>query len=116
MTKIAQYRKDYQTPSHIINSLDLIFKLDATETIVEAISSVTQNKESSQLILNGEGLSLLKLEINEQETTSDGLFTIELVNCIGACALAPAIMINGDVYGNITTKEVNKIIDKLKNV
>lgn len=54
-----------------------------------------------------------KLDIEEGETTSDGRFTLELVNCIGACARAPAIMINGKVYGNLTKESTGRIIDTI---
>lgn len=55
-----------------------------------------------------------KLNIKEGETTSDGKFSLELVNCIGACARAPAIMINGKVYGNLAPKDLNKILEEYK--
>jgi len=54
------------------------------------------------------------LDIEEGKTTEDGLFTLELVNCIGACARSPAVMIDGKVYGNLDTKELNKIIKEYK--
>jgi NADH-quinone oxidoreductase subunit E len=55
------------------------------------------------------------LEVKEGETTKDGKFTLEIVNCIGACARAPAMMINGTVYGKLTVDAVKKIIMDLKN-
>ena len=54
------------------------------------------------------------LEVEPGHTTSDSLFTLELVNCIGACARAPAVMINGKVYGNLDNKELKKIINDYK--
>ena len=44
------------------------------------------------------------------ETTSDGLFTLEYTSCIGVCGVAPAIMINDRVYGNLTPESVVEII------
>lgn len=55
---------------------------------------------------------LLYKEINEP--TYDGRFIIEEVPCFGACDVAPAIRINGVVYGNIHTKE--QLVDILKNL
>lgn len=49
------------------------------------------------------------LNINVGDTTEDGLFTLEVMRCIGACGLAPAISINDKVY-----KQVNP--DKLKSI
>lgn len=55
------------------------------------------------------------LGLNEGEiTTSDGLFTVEPVRCIGCCGLAPVLSVNGDVYGKITTSQVNGIIAKYR--
>lgn len=54
--------------------------------------------------------------ISAGETTADGLFTIEAVRCIGACALAPAMTINGKVYSKVTPDQVGKIIDEYREM
>ncbi len=56
-----------------------------------------------------------KLGIKSGETTEDGLFTIEAIRCIGACALAPAMSINGKVYPKVTPDQVGRIIDEYRN-
>ncbi len=48
-----------------------------------------------------------------QKTTDDHRFTFEVVSCIGACALAPAVIINGRVYGQMTPELVVKSINEL---
>lgn len=53
-----------------------------------------------------------KLGIEVGECTEDGKFSIEEARCIGACGLAPVIMINDDVYGRLTPDEVDRIIEK----
>ena len=50
------------------------------------------------------------LHIKPGETSADGLFTLSALRCIGACALAPAISINGKVYPKVTAPEVDKIV------
>ena len=55
------------------------------------------------------------LGIEPGETTKDGLFTIEAIRCIGACALAPAMSINGKVYPKVTPDQVGKIIEEYRN-
>jgi NADH:ubiquinone oxidoreductase subunit E len=50
-----------------------------------------------------------RLGIKPGETTPDMEYTLETVACIGACALAPNITINNDVYGQLTTKKVGEI-------
>ncbi len=56
------------------------------------------------------------LNIAPGETTEDGLFTIEAVRCIGACALAPAMTINGKVYPKVTPDQVGQIIEEYRKM
>lgn len=55
-----------------------------------------------------------KLGIEAGETTEDNLFTLETVNCVGACALGPIAITDGDYHGQMKTREVDEIIKKLK--
>lgn len=56
-----------------------------------------------------------KLGIQAGETTSDGQFTIQSVECLGACGYAPMMQITNDVYVNHLDKEkVDKVIDTLR--
>lgn len=57
-----------------------------------------------------------KLGINEGQTTEDGMFSLESVRCIGACGLAPAIVVNSDVYGKMDSSKVDEIIKKYKDL
>lgn len=50
--------------------------------------------------------------VAEGETTEDGAFTFELVSCMGLCGVAPAVMINDDVYGNLTPDAIPSILAK----
>ena len=50
------------------------------------------------------------LKINNGETTPDGKFTITSLRCIGACALAPVIQINGKTYGHVKVEDVSNIL------
>lgn len=54
------------------------------------------------------------LEVKDGETTSDGLFTLESVACLGCCSLAPVMMIGDDAYGKLTGKEAVNIIKNIK--
>jgi NADH:ubiquinone oxidoreductase subunit E len=54
------------------------------------------------------------LGIKAGESTKDGSITLEIVRCIGACAKAPAMMINGTVYGNLTQEKLKEILLSLK--
>lgn len=54
-----------------------------------------------------------KLEIGHKEVTADGVFSLEEVECIGACTGAPAMQINYDFYEDLTPKTFDRIIDQL---
>jgi len=54
-----------------------------------------------------------RLEIGHKETTGDGVFSLEEVECIGACTGAPAIQVNYDFYENLTPKQFDRIIEEL---
>ena len=51
-----------------------------------------------------------KLGIGHKETTKDGLFSLEEVECIGACCWAPAIQVNYDFHDNLTPEKVDTIL------
>ncbi len=54
-----------------------------------------------------------RLEIGHKETTQDGVFSLEEVECIGACIGAPAIQVNYDFYENVTPLKFDRIIEEL---
>ncbi|MBQ3199534.1 MAG: NADH-quinone oxidoreductase subunit NuoE [Firmicutes bacterium] len=54
-----------------------------------------------------------ELGIKDGETTADGLFTLKHVACLGCCSLAPAMMINDEVYGNLTADSVRQVLKDL---
>ncbi|HOC94455.1 MAG TPA: NADH-quinone oxidoreductase subunit NuoE [Candidatus Cloacimonadota bacterium] len=57
-------------------------------------------------------MTLLDIEVGE--TTKDGCFTLELCACLGVCGNAPVMMINNDVYGDLTEEKVEEIIEKVR--
>jgi NADH-quinone oxidoreductase subunit F len=54
-----------------------------------------------------------RLEIGHKETTSDGIFSLEEVECIGACTGAPAMQVNYDFYENLTPIKFDRLIEEL---
>ena len=56
-----------------------------------------------------------KLNIGNMETTPDGLFSLEEVECMGACGGAPMMAVNEDYYENMDLEKVDKLIEELKN-
>jgi NADH-quinone oxidoreductase subunit E len=54
------------------------------------------------------------LRIKPGETTGDGLFTIETVNCLGACAIAPVMVVNEKYHPKVKPDEVGTILKMYK--
>lgn len=57
-----------------------------------------------------------RLKIEPGQVTPDGKFSIDDVRCVGACGLAPVFMVNDEVYGNATVKQLDEVIDKYMNL
>lgn len=51
-----------------------------------------------------------ELQIKVGETTSDGLFSLEIVRCVGACALAPVMLVNNETHKRMKINKVNEIL------
>lgn len=59
----------------------------------------------------------LELDVAKgEDTTEDLKFTVEKVNCIGACALAPVVIFNNEVHGNMKIDKMIKELNKLKKL
>lgn len=54
-------------------------------------------------------MDILGIEVGE--TTDDGLFTLEITSCLGVCGVAPALMINKELYGNLTPSKIRTVLD-----
>jgi NADH-quinone oxidoreductase E subunit len=55
-----------------------------------------------------------ELKIEAGATTKDGLFSLEVVACIGACGLAPVISVNGEFFANLTAEKTKKILQSYR--
>ncbi|MCX7710417.1 MAG: NAD(P)H-dependent oxidoreductase subunit E, partial [Clostridia bacterium] len=55
-----------------------------------------------------------KLGIESNETTEDGFFTLKDVRCIGACGLAPVLMVDGKVYGRVKEEDLDGTIESYR--
>jgi len=131
---IIELLQDVQKGKNFISEEDLIrlsqnldiplIKLTGVASFYKSFKTEKQGKYKIKLC-NGTACNIkhspellryieTKLNIKSGETSKDGLFSLEVVNCIGACARAPAIMINEDIYGNLTKDKVEKLIEDLK--
>ena len=55
-----------------------------------------------------------ELQIEDGQTTEDGLFSLKCVACLGCCSLSPVMMINEDTYGSLTPDKTKKILRELR--
>ena len=55
-----------------------------------------------------------ELQIEAGETTRDGNYTLETVNCLGACALGPLVTINGEYHGKVDQKKVARLLKSMQ--
>ncbi len=54
------------------------------------------------------------LQITAGETSKDGDFTLETVNCVGACALGPLVTVNGDYHGKMDQKKITRLVKSIR--
>ena len=57
-----------------------------------------------------------QLGVGLNATTSDGMFSVEAVRCLGCCGLAPVAVVNGEVHGKLDTSMVTGIIEKYRKI
>jgi NADP-reducing hydrogenase subunit HndA len=76
---------------------------------IQVCTGTACHVKGSEKILN-EFKRILKIDIGG--ITEDGKFSLEDVRCLGACGLAPAIVVNKEVYGKMTVKKVSEVIQK----
>lgn len=88
------------------------FKLEppGKYTIAVCLGTACYLKGSPEIVEEVKSL----LNIQEGETTEDGLFHLDVVRCLGCCGLAPVMMINGQIYGKVKRSEVMGILSKYK--
>jgi NADH-quinone oxidoreductase E subunit len=110
--KVAEYLKI--EPAHIFGVLTF-YTMFSTEprgsNIIRLCESPPCFHRGAENILRYLEKSL---QISAGETTTDGLFTLELAACLGVCGNAPVMMINEDVYGDLGEARVDEIIKSYK--
>ncbi|WP_126992876.1 NADH-quinone oxidoreductase subunit NuoE family protein [Thermosipho globiformans] len=127
---LLDVQKEYRhIPKEVVNYLSVALDIPPAKIFGVATFyaqfSLKPKGEYTILICDGtachmEGsMSLIKV-IEEEvgvkpgEVTQDLKFSLDKVGCLGACALAPAMVINGEVYGNLTPEKTKEILRKLK--
>ena len=57
-----------------------------------------------------------RLQIEEGQTSADGMYSIDTTRCVGACGIAPVFTVNNEVYGHATVKKLDEVLDELEKL
>lgn len=79
------------------------------KNVIRVCDGTACHIRSSQMLINE--IDRL-LGIKPGETSQDGEFTLETVNCLGSCAIAPVMVVNDTYYGKVTSAKLRDIINK----
>jgi len=82
------------------------------KNVITVCTGTACHVRGSSMILNQ---STAQLEIEPGETSKDGLFTIEHVNCVGACALAPVVFENDNCHHHMSPGKLRKLINSIQD-
>ena len=75
--------------------------------VIRVCKSVPCCMQDAEMVINW---IQAELDITPGDTTPDRRFSFELTNCIGACDLAPAMLIDDEVYGHLTREKISEIL------
>ena len=75
--------------------------------VIRVCKSITCSMKNHRLVVEA---IQAELGIAPGQTTADGEFSLELVNCIGACDQAPAMLLNHELHGGLTAAKISAII------
>ena len=112
---IAELSQSLNIPMSEIYGVATFYSFLATKQLGKNVIRVCKSlpcflKDSQMIIESVEK----ETGIKPGETTPDGKFSLQLTNCIGLCDQAPAMMINDDVYGNLTPDKIAQILEAYK--
>jgi NADH:ubiquinone oxidoreductase subunit E len=75
--------------------------------VIRICRSIPCDLQNAQMIIDS---IAAEIKIGPGQTTADGKFSLELTNCIGACDLAPAMLVNHELYGRLTAGKIQEIL------
>jgi NADH-quinone oxidoreductase E subunit len=125
---IVQREKGYLSPKAITAVGELLNIPKATVRGVSTFYSMFRHKPMGRhliqlctnvacMLMGSERLVDIikeKYELEPDGTTSDGRFSLIIMECIGACGTAPAMLVNTDFYDNLTEDNIFQILEKYK--
>jgi NADH:ubiquinone oxidoreductase subunit E len=75
--------------------------------VIRICKSIPCDMQNAEMIMDSVAA---EIGIGPGQTTADGKFSFELTNCIGACDLAPAMLVNHELYGHLTPDKITEIL------
>ena len=75
--------------------------------VIRICKSIPCDMQNAEMIIDS---ITGEIGIRPGQTTADGKFSFELTNCIGACDLAPAMLVNHELYGHLTPEKIREIL------
>ena len=84
------------------------FSMDVIKVCRGTACHVRKSANVLQAVYDVTGLS------DDKHTTEDGLFTVEVVSCLGACGLSPVVVVNEEVHSKMTPEKVQALIAELR--
>ena len=112
---IVEVAQSLNIPISEVYGVATFYSFLSTEPLGRNVIRICQSlpcylKNSQMIIKSVED----EIGIKPGETTTDGKFSFELTNCIGACDKAPAMLINHDVHGDLTPAKISQILGEYK--
>jgi len=112
ISKISEKLKVPESEIYGVATFYSAFNLEKKGSHIISICQGTAcHVKGGQNLLNA-AKNILNIDIGE--TTPDGKFSLQRVACLGCCSLAPVMMVDGKIYGNLTMKKLENIIKDLK--
>ena len=126
--KIVQYHRRWVSDDSVKDIAQILEMSDEeVEGVATFYSRIYRRPVGRNVILICDGISCMimgygtiyeyiskKLGISFGESTSDGLYTLLPVSCLGDCDHAPAMMINNDHFNKLTTSRIDELLDNYK--
>ena len=108
---MAQTARSMQIPLSQIYGIATFYSFLSTQPLGKYVIRICKSipcylKDADTIIES----VLSTIGIRPGETTPDGKFSFELTNCIGACDMAPAMLLNQEIHGHLTPKKIAEIL------
>nr|WP_298571446.1 NAD(P)H-dependent oxidoreductase subunit E [uncultured Mogibacterium sp.] len=99
---------------HLGKKIKNISLLEDQEEALSSILSIAKTNNIDAMILAGDIFDkcVEELKIGDGECTPDGKFSLDSCRCVGACGLAPVVIVGGDVYGKMTADKIPEVLAK----